>query len=403
MQRTDWAEIYLEKFSRFPLTWENIFRGPQYLDKTKKEVVDFLLVLRNEGIFISLKCQEDPVKRRGDKLTKWINKSAKDALKQLKGGIRTSETRGYWCEHPRRGKVFFQPKEIQVTQGIVLVETLEVVRLEDEFLLELETIPISYFSVNDFLNVVDELRTIKDIQRYLNGRKSLPQEVLSTLGLEKTIFEYYILNNGILTNIHGLSQIVREVKNNRKQINELIRIKSHMDESSYIIENISDALSKRLEGYEKGLDEKTSARFDPASNRQNYILMQNELCDLVLDERRKIGEKFALIMEKVKNDKNKDSMGYQAISLDSKPNFQYVLSASKGSERRELIKRSEVLIRAALAEYNRERGMIITYNHDIDNFEVVLVDKFEKTEFDVNIGKRFFGQLKIEDIPIERV
>ena len=403
MQRTDWAEIYLEKFSRFPLTWENIFRGPQYLDKTKKEVVDFLLVLRNEGIFISLKCQEDPVKRTGVKLTKWINKSAKDALKQLKGGIRTSETRSYWCEHPRRGKVFFQPKEIQVTQGIVLVETLEVVRLEDEFLLEFETIPISYFSVNDFLNVVDELRTIKDIQRYLNGRKSLPQEVLSTIGLEKTIFEYYILNNGILTNIHGLSQIVREVKNNRKQINELIRIKSHMDESSYIIENISDALSKRLEGYEKRLDEETSARFDPASNRQNYILMQNELCDLVLDERRKIGEKFALIMEKVKNDKNKDSMGYQAISLDSKPNFQYVLSASKGSERRELIKRSEVLIRAALAEYNRERGMIITYNHDIDNFEVVLVDKFEKTEFDVNIGKRFFSQLKIEDIPIQRV
>jgi hypothetical protein len=221
--------------------------------------------------------------------------------------------------------------------------------------------------------------------------------------LEKTIFEYYILNNGILTNIHGLSQIVREVKNNRKQINELIRIKSHMDESSYIIENISDALSKRLEGYEKRLDEETSARFDPASNRQNYILMQNELCDLVLDERRKIGEKFALIMEKVKNDKNKDSMGYQAISLDSKPNFQYVLSASKGSERRELIKRSEVLIRAALAEYNRERGIIITYNHDIDNFEVVLVDKFEKTEFDVNIGKRFFSQLKIEDIPIQRV
>jgi len=47
--------------------------------------------------------------------------------------------------------------------------------------------------------------------------------------------------------------------------------------------------------------------------------------------------------------------------------------------------------------------MIITYNHDIDNFEVILVDKFEKTGFDVKIAKQFFSQLKLEHIPIELI
>jgi hypothetical protein len=193
MQRTDLAEIFLEKFSSFPLTWENVFRGTEYFNKTEKEVVDLLLVLRNEGIFISLKCQKDPEKRRGAKLARWANKNAKAALKQLKGGIRTSQNRGYWCEHPRRGKVNFKPNEIQITHGIVLVETLGVVSLEDDLTLSIGKIPVFYFAVNDFLNIFKELRTIKDIQRYLNSRKYLPKEALTTVGSEKTIYEFSMI------------------------------------------------------------------------------------------------------------------------------------------------------------------------------------------------------------------
>jgi len=96
-------------------------------------------------------------------------------------------------------------------------------------------------------------------------------------------------------------------------------------------------------------------------------------------------------------------MIYKAIWSDSKPYFQYVLAASKGVERKELLKRSEVLIKAALAEYNKHRGMIITYNQDIDNFEVVLVNEYDRNEYEIEIGKQLFGQLKMTDIQIERV
>jgi len=131
--------------------------------------------------------------------------------------------------------------------------------------------------------------------------------------------------------------------------------------------------------------------------------MQNELCDLVLDERRRIGEHFSDVTNRVKSHVCKNSMGYKVIWLDSKPDFLYVLSASKGCEREELIKKSEVLIRAALAEYHKKRGMVIIHNHDIDNFEVILLDKFKKNASDTKIGNQLFGQLKIEHIPVQPV
>lgn len=403
MQRTDWAEVYLEKFSSIPLTWENVFRSTEYFNKTVKEVIDLLLVLRNEGIFISMKCQQNPQKRRGNKLISWVNKSAQGALRQVKGGIKTSQTRDYWCEHPRRGKVPFKPKEIQITHTVIIVETFDVVKLSNEFPLEVDSIPISYFSVNDFFNIIKELRTIKDIQRYLSSRKSFSKEILTTLGLEKTIYEYFILHNGVFPEGTYLSQLAKEVKDNKKQINERIRIKHEMDKNTYIIEKVSDALSKRHEDPENGLDQDILIKYDAPSNRKNYLLIQNELCDLVLDERRQMGSCFSEIMENVNNDAGQKSMGYRSISLDSKPDFQYVLLASKSIERNEIIKLSEVLIKAALSEYSKERGLIISYNQDNDNFEMILVNKFKNTKIDMEMGKKFFAKLQVEDIPVEAI
>ncbi len=268
MKRTDWAEIFLEKFSSVPLTWENVFRCTEYLDKTNKEVVDLLLVLRSEGIFISMKCQQNPKERRGDKLNNWVNKSALDALRQVKGAIKTSLTRDYWCEHPRRGKVLFKPNEIQIVHAVVIVETLDIVKLSNEVPFEAKGVPVSYFSVNDFLNIINELRTIKDIQRYLNKRRALPKELQSRLGFEKTIFGYYILNNGSFPSVHDIPHLVKNVKDNQILINELIRNKHHKDKHAYIVENVSDVLSKRLESYEEGIDKATLEGYDSPLDRK---------------------------------------------------------------------------------------------------------------------------------------
>lgn len=403
MQRTDWAEIYLEKFSSIPLTSENVFRSTEYLNKTKKEVVDLLLVLRGQGIFISMKCQQEPQKRKNEKLKRWTNKKTKEAFNELKGGIRTTEIKDYWCEHPRRGKVVFRPNEIKITHAVVLVETLEIIQLEDSLPLNIKDIPVSYFSVNDFLNILTELRTIKDLQRYLLERRVLSKEILTTLGIEKSIYEYYILSKGEIPEIKSISELFGIVQDSKNRITELTRKKFERDKSSHIIENVSDALSKRLENYKSGLDTRTISMYDTPANRKNYLLMQDELCDLVLDERRNLGDMFLYIMDKVKNDSNKISMAYQAVMLDSKTDFQYTLFAAKGIDRQELANRSQTLIRAALAEYKNKRGMAITYNYDIDNFDVVLVNKFEPTNFDYQRGIELFKNLKIKSVPLAKV
>ncbi len=403
MQRTDWAEIFLEKFSSVPLTWENVFRSTEYLDKTNKEVVDLLLVLRGEGILISMKCQQDPKTRKEGKLNNWVNKSALNALKQVEGGIKTSLTRDYWCEHPRRGKVLFKPNEIKIVHAVVIVETLDIVKLSNEVPLEAKGVPVSYLSVNDFLNIIKELRTIKDIQQYLNKRMALPKDLQISLGIEKTIFGYYILNKGSFPSLLDSPHLVKDVEDNQRLINELILNKHKKDENTRIIEKISDELSKRLESYKEGIDKATFEGYDSQLDRKNYILMQNELCDLILDERRQIGSCFFEVMGNVKDNNDPQSMCYKSISLDSKPDFQYVLSASKGIERKEIIKRSEILIKAALAEYNKKRGMVISYNQDIDNFEIIFITKYKKTKNDIKSGKQFFAKLRMIDVAVDVV
>ena len=59
MQRTLWAEKFVDSFSSRPLTAEYVFHSPQYIDKgTQKELCDLLLVVRGDGILILNKVAE---------------------------------------------------------------------------------------------------------------------------------------------------------------------------------------------------------------------------------------------------------------------------------------------------------------------------------------------------------
>ena len=139
MQRTDYAERFLEQMASVPLTWENVFRSPQYTGSLDREVVDLLLLLRNRGILVSLKCQQEPEKRAGAALARWVRKSVRSASKQLSGAIKTCRTRDFWCTHERRGRVTFGAGEIEPAEAIVLVETMERVSLDQDVRLEIDS------------------------------------------------------------------------------------------------------------------------------------------------------------------------------------------------------------------------------------------------------------------------
>jgi len=128
LQRTDLAEQFVERFAQIPLTAECVFRSPKYLP-AGKELCDHLLLLRNDGIIVSLKCQKDPTSRSRNKLQRWAAKAARNGKRQAGGAIQRLKKSPIYCEHPRRGRVDIGANAIEVSHAIVAIETREPVAL----------------------------------------------------------------------------------------------------------------------------------------------------------------------------------------------------------------------------------------------------------------------------------
>ncbi len=403
MQRTDQMELLLEQLASLPLTWENVYRSPQYTAKLDKEVVDLLLILRSRGIFVSLKSQQNPDSRTGDKLNRWVQKSAFSAVRQVSGGIRTSKTREFWCIHHRRGRVTFEPNKISPVRAVILIESHQIVQLNQELPLEIDTVPVSYFSLDDFVNMLNELRTFNDLLKYMETRSLICQKLQRTLGIEQDIFEHYVLQRGSLRGVSELQNLQKINFEHKSEISQLIKKRISDNLLAVPIERLSDQLSTRLENHEEGLDEVHLGGFDPNSKRRNYLLIQNELCDLVLDERRKMGVLLVNVAKKAVEPENQQCIGYQAGFLDSKPNFLYIFSSSKNLSRNEILHKARSLIHGGLSHYGMSNGLIIHYDHDLDNFNTILVRSFEDNEVFRELGTAYFAELRMSDIPIENV
>lgn len=398
-QRTQIAERFVETFAGVPLTAECVYRSPQYLDKgTQKEVCDFIILLRDQAILISMKSQEDPSQRAGEKLERWIIKNAKSALAQAKGAMRTIGTRNFWCQHPRRGRVEFGPHTLEVRHLIVTTEIFtERVTLADTFELEVNGIPVSYLGVNDLCNLINELRTFPDVDDYLDARRILPEKVLRTVGEEKPLFEYYIVNKRALDGCYGHddARIVAAAKD--VEIEMYNYFKPLKNRFAGYVECVSDRLATRLDDYDKDLEPALAKLYDDPRNRSNYRLMQDELCDLRLTERQNVGMQLHRLREKIETSKDQECMTYGAVFLDSKPDFVYVLISSRGVNRVELIKRASLLLRGAVTQYDKQRGMVIA-DRDGKNFEIQLAAGLTPDPTNQRLAEMYFSNLKVTDI-----
>ena len=104
-----------------------------------------------------------------------------------------------WCEHPRRGRVDFDGGDLEPIEAIAAVEAQargEVIHLANTAPLIHQDVPFSYFSVNDLLNLIGELRSFPEIRNYFAARASLPADTRQTLAGERLLYEQYLLNEG---------------------------------------------------------------------------------------------------------------------------------------------------------------------------------------------------------------
>jgi hypothetical protein len=89
--RTKWAEEQVEGFLSIPLISEFVFRSPKHNDPSEKEVIDHLVLHKDEGILISQKAQEDPTKRSVEENKVWALNNIKHALRPIR--VSDPETR----------------------------------------------------------------------------------------------------------------------------------------------------------------------------------------------------------------------------------------------------------------------------------------------------------------------
>src|SRR5262249_16551092 len=191
-----------------------------------------------------------------------------------------------------------------------------------------------------------ELRTIPDINDYLDKRGALPERTRRTVGGETSLYQYYVLNEGSFTGCSGYEDARIVAATREEDFEEYLRLRPQRDKYASVVEPVSDCLAERLETYAEGVHLTDLAGFDNPANRKQYLLIQEELCDLGRFERDSLGMQFQRLMDKVKDSQKNETMAYGMYYADSKPDFLYVLLSSKGIDRPTIIERSNILLRA---------------------------------------------------------
>jgi hypothetical protein len=399
-QRTQWAERHMEEILSLPFISEFVFRSPQIIDTTQKEVADLMVLHKGFGILFSQKLQEDPLSRSEERNELWVRKKAKAAASQLIGAIRSAREKPIWCDHPRRGRVDFPDGLPPIRHGIVLVETwvpVDLQREDADLPLAYGGVPFTYMSVNDFVNLAFQLRTVPEVLAYLDARRTLPLSSLRIVGDESCLFEMYLLEGGSLAGCIGHYDAKLLVTTRNSQLLGLLQQKAEHDYHNSFIERVADCLATRMPNCIESSPPELVAAFDPPENRTSYMVMQEVIADLRLRERAELGRGLITTVQALTTEQK--GLKIVAAHFDSR-DWVWVLAASKNWDRSDVLRHMFPLMRGAMAFYEKSNGMVIV-DRDGINFEVCLSRPgLEPSEHERVFGQKTFGRLRMSSTPL---
>lgn len=292
----------------------------------------------------------------------------------------------------------------EIDHGIVLIEVFQPVDLEPEAAnlpLDFQGTPITYLSVNDFLNLAVELRTTPELLQYLNARRLLPGSDLRVIGDERPLFELYLLNDGSLEGCACRIDARKAATAQHDQLQRILRSKSESDRYSRLLEHVADQLATRNPAYADGVTPAVLASFEPLSARTTYLEIQGVLANLRLRERAELGKSFHGVIERL----NMECEGfvYMAAHLDSRPEWVFVFCSCKKLDRAVLLERMGPLMSGAMAFFKKNRCMTVV-DRDGLGYEVGFAHMKSLSTFEERqAGDRLFGHLQIVDRPLSLV
>jgi hypothetical protein len=389
MKRSKIAEIHTAWFASTPLIGECVFLNPAFSDGQRaREACDLLLVLRDQAIVVQMKTQDKL--RAGEKLIRWVERETRKAARQIKGAIRTIGSQAVWSDHPRRGRVKFEAGHLKPVHGLVIVDTSREVATGISLPRSCGGIPVSYLSTNDFLNLIDELRAFPEIVLYLAQRAMFAERAEIPLGAERTVYGAYLVNEGGFGNCCNCDELAEALKGT--SLDGLFREKRAADEAARVVEHFVDSLAARVADWDKGLSAELLRGFDASNGRKNYLRIQEEFCDLRLADRRALGRQL-LELRSMVDASTRPDMAYSSAWFESNPDVLYIVAASRGIPRAEVLMRGQYLLAAGLAFYGKQEGVLVT-DRDREGFEFTLMCDFRPLPDHLALGDQLFGKLR---------
>jgi hypothetical protein len=217
--------------------------------------------------------------------------------------------------------------------------------------LNFQGIPITYLSVNDFLNLALELRTVPEVLEYLEARRALPFPCLRSIGDERSLFEFYALNDGSFQGCAGQADAHVTVAARQTHLPQRLQQKWESDRYSRILEHVANELATQNPDYASGLSPEMLARFDPPGQRTNYLKLQEVLADLRLRERAELGRAFHSVHQTLSMQAK--GLAKRTVRLDSRPDWVFLFLSTKGLERPFALEAGSLLMTAAMAYYQK--------------------------------------------------
>src|SRR5262249_49095422 len=159
------------------------------------------------------------------------------------------------------------------------------------------------------------------------ARQKVPKDLRRTVGLEESLFSYYLLNDQSFDGCRSFEDVIAALDADGEELKRRIAEKHKADFFASIIEAVSYSLAVPPPDAAAWSAAGISARYDQALQRTECTKIQEHLCSLRLGERRLIGEKFIELRRQIVGRVN--DLVYSSSHAEGK-DFLYVLAVARG-------------------------------------------------------------------------
>jgi len=383
MQHGHLLEQIIANFNSHFFMNDFVFLNPKYLrDGNEKELCDLLLILNDECIVVSVKGTDGKYKS-DSKLQNWLVKKTWEGSKQAKGGInwlkKVSFTgRNLWNEDRK-----FEPSSLRAICGLTLLECSQhpFDPIEYEIRQPKSDVPLHVLSINDFLNVVVWLGSIRDVFDYFSKRADVSHS-FTGINQERPLLAYYTLRS---KDVNGFLEEDKEELSAMHQLHlmeNLDRYKER-DRLAGYVNAIVRELHTRHPSIESYMPSEFMTHVEPLEKRSAYLQMAAMLNALPISNKVYLGQEIESLLKDLRHSGQAGCFPFKPLLRE----FVFLFAFFSNLSRTQRIHNLHSMLPAALYCYNVTEGLGVAFDADNSDSGFDLMWVRDRKTFDENDRK----------------